>query len=70
MQSSRRGGPSPPLTKSQVLAELDVTLALKEQASSMNPYDSSSKNHVSVLQQVMFFLLSLRLRIRVNVCLL
>ncbi|KAH8118317.1 hypothetical protein DFH11DRAFT_1502332 [Phellopilus nigrolimitatus] len=49
---SRRQGHTAPLTKSQVLAELDVTLALKEQATNINPYDAASKNHVNVLHQL------------------
>lgn len=51
---SRRHGQAPVLTKSQVLAELDVTLALKEQASNVNPYDNASRNQVNVLHQVWF----------------
>ncbi|KAI5125017.1 hypothetical protein M0805_007441 [Coniferiporia weirii] len=50
--SSRRQGHAAPLTKSQVLAELDVTLALKEQASHVNPYDATSQNQVNVLHQL------------------
>ncbi|THH10229.1 hypothetical protein EW145_g1475 [Phellinidium pouzarii] len=49
---SRRQGHAAPLTKSQVLAELDVTLALKEQASHVNPYDAASQNQVNVLHQL------------------
>lgn len=50
-QSSRRTAHAP-ITKSQVLAELDVTLALKEQAILANPYDSLATNQANVLRQV------------------
>ena len=50
-QTSRRRG-QPPLSKSQVLAELDVTLARKEQAIQANPYDRTAASQASVLHQV------------------
>lgn len=49
----RRGQPPPsPLNKSQVLAELDVTLARKEQVVQTNPYDQTSATQATVLRQV------------------
>ena len=56
-QKPRRRGQAPPppsLNKSQVLAELDVTLARKEQAIQSNPYDQTSVTQASVLHQVSF----------------
>lgn len=50
--SSRRQGHPVLLSKSQVLAELDVTLALKEQATQANPYDSVTKNQVDILHKL------------------
>lgn len=55
LQASRRRGQAP-LNKSQVLAELDVTLALKEQVVQANPYDQTAATQASVLHQVCSFL--------------
>lgn len=51
-QSSRKVQQTPPVTKSQVLAELEVTLAQKERFATLNPLDSVVKNQVAVLYQV------------------
>lgn len=40
------------ITKAQVLSELEFTLGQKERALQANPYDSTSQNHINVLQQV------------------
>lgn len=40
------------ITKAQVLSELEFTLGQKERAFQSNPGDFTSKNHISVLQQV------------------
>lgn len=53
-QSSRKVQQTPPITKSQVLAELEVTLAQKERFATLNPLDSVVKNQVAVLYQVSF----------------
>ncbi|KAH7105676.1 hypothetical protein BKA62DRAFT_690526 [Auriculariales sp. MPI-PUGE-AT-0066] len=47
-------GPSqpPPLTKRQVLAELEVVLAQKERSSQTNPFDQESARQVPTLQQL------------------
>ncbi|KAL5508043.1 PCF11 [Sanghuangporus vaninii] len=51
-ESSSRRPAQVSITKSQVLAELDVTLALKEQALLVNPYDTLATNQVNVLRQL------------------
>lgn len=52
-QSTRRFPQgSSPITRSQVLAELEVTLAQKDRLVHLNPFDTASKNHVNVLHQV------------------
>jgi len=40
------------VTKSQVLSELEFTLGQKERAVQSNPYDTTSQNHINVLQQL------------------
>ncbi|KAE9397118.1 hypothetical protein BT96DRAFT_966286 [Gymnopus androsaceus JB14] len=40
------------ITKAQVLSELEFTLGQKERAVQANPNDYTSKNHISVLQQL------------------
>jgi pre-mRNA cleavage complex 2 protein Pcf11 len=51
-QPTRRNQAPPPITKSQVLAELEVTLAQKDRACQVNPYDTNAQNQVAVLHQV------------------
>ncbi|KAL5487838.1 PCF11 [Sanghuangporus weigelae] len=51
-ESSSRRPAQVSITKSQVLAELDVTLALKEQALLVNPYDALATNQANVLRQL------------------
>lgn len=41
-----------PLSKNQVLSELDFTLGQKERALQANPYDSLAQGHINALQQV------------------
>lgn len=41
-----------PISKAQVLSELEFTLGQKERAVQSNPFDSLSQQHVTVLQQV------------------
>ena len=53
--SRRHGHNSPSITKSQVLAELEVTLAQKQRASQMNPYDGIARNQIGILEQVSIF---------------
>ncbi|KLO14940.1 hypothetical protein SCHPADRAFT_902804 [Schizopora paradoxa] len=50
--SSRKVQQTSPVTKSQVLAELEVTLAQKERFAMLNPSDSVVKNQVAVLYQL------------------
>ncbi|CAK5263045.1 unnamed protein product [Mycena citricolor] len=38
--------------KAQVLTELEFTLSQKERASHANPYDTTSQNHIVILQQL------------------
>lgn len=52
LQPLRRHQGPPPITKSQVLAELEVTLAQKDRAYQLNPYDATAQNQVAVLHQV------------------
>jgi pre-mRNA cleavage complex 2 protein Pcf11 len=40
------------INKSMVLSELEFTVGQKERALQANPYDSTSQNHLNVLQQV------------------
>ena len=43
---------STPVSKDQVLADLEVTLAQQQRNLQINPYDTTAGQHVDVLQQV------------------
>lgn len=56
--SPRKAQHAQPVTKSQVLAELEVALAQKERVAALNPSDTNIKNQATALYQVCHLLLS------------
>ncbi|TFK55983.1 hypothetical protein OE88DRAFT_1652537 [Heliocybe sulcata] len=51
-RAPRNGGTAAPVSKAQVLSELDFTLSQRERSVHQNPYDTTAQNHVNVLRQL------------------
>jgi pre-mRNA cleavage complex 2 protein Pcf11 len=48
------------ISEGQVISELEFTLGQKERHLQSNPYDSTTRNQISILQQVFSFIFSFR----------
>ncbi|KZT20412.1 hypothetical protein NEOLEDRAFT_1245287 [Neolentinus lepideus HHB14362 ss-1] len=51
-RAGRGGTTVAPVSKAQVLSELDFTLSQRERSLQQNPYDTTAQNHVNVLRQL------------------